>query len=482
MRRRILFCTVACFLLLAMLMPFAMLAVGSFVLSPQYDDTFLGALGDKYDRLYAIKQPKLVVIGGSSTAFGLDSALLEQHMKMPVVNFGLYATLGTKIMLDLARDAIGEGDIIILAPETDSQTLSLYFNAEAMWQACDGAFQMLKHVDSADRGDMVGALFAFASKKTGYWLKGKPNPSGVYRHDSFNRYGDIAYERPHNIMRLGYDPNMMMTFSTAMFSSDFIDYVNVYIDEAKKKGATVYYSFPPINESAIANDVTEETIRAYYEYVSQNINCDVISNIHDYIIEENYFYDSNFHLNDSGVILRTANLIKDLKRVQGDTVRPDIAIPPAPQRIPVGGEMVDGDNRYADCFLYEAFEDGLMIVGVTEEAKLLKYLTIPSQYDGKPVLALGEAALAGCSALKEVTINANIIQFYDAVFEGCTSLKKLHMCYESAEGIGVGSKLFQGAPKEAKMYFSSKAGYESFVSDYFWGPYGANEDRIKPAY
>ena len=32
---------------------------------------------------------------------------------------------------------------MIIAPELDPQTLSLYFNAEAMWQALDSNFSML---------------------------------------------------------------------------------------------------------------------------------------------------------------------------------------------------------------------------------------------------------------------------------------------------------------------------------------------------
>ena len=42
---------------------------------------------------------------------------------MPVVNFGLYANLGTKLMLDLSRSGIGAGDVIVVAPEMNEQTL-----------------------------------------------------------------------------------------------------------------------------------------------------------------------------------------------------------------------------------------------------------------------------------------------------------------------------------------------------------------------
>ena len=129
---------------IAILLPFLVIGGVVFALPSQYDKTFLGALRDKYDRLTSLEEPKIVIIGGSSTAFGLDSGMIGEHTGMPVVNFGLYASLGTKAMIDLARRHIGEGDIVVLAPEMDPQTLSLYFNEESMWQALDGAAYMLQ--------------------------------------------------------------------------------------------------------------------------------------------------------------------------------------------------------------------------------------------------------------------------------------------------------------------------------------------------
>ena len=108
---------------LAVLIPFgAILGISAFA-KPVYGQTFLGELAPKYERLNAIDEPKVIIVGGSSVAFGLDSALLEEQISMPVVNFGLYATLGTKIMMDLSKANINEGDIVVLAPEMDSQTL-----------------------------------------------------------------------------------------------------------------------------------------------------------------------------------------------------------------------------------------------------------------------------------------------------------------------------------------------------------------------
>ena len=60
-KERAVFALNAVLLLLAVLIPFAFLFGICFAAPSQYKNTFLGELGDKYDRLYSIKEPKIVV-------------------------------------------------------------------------------------------------------------------------------------------------------------------------------------------------------------------------------------------------------------------------------------------------------------------------------------------------------------------------------------------------------------------------------------
>ena len=112
---------------IAILLPFLIAAAYAAFGPSQFSDTFVGELDEKIERLHSIDEPKIIIIGGSSAAFGINSQLMEEYTGMPVVNLGLYAALGTKLMLDLSRSGIGEGDIVVIAPELDPQTYSLYF-------------------------------------------------------------------------------------------------------------------------------------------------------------------------------------------------------------------------------------------------------------------------------------------------------------------------------------------------------------------
>ena len=135
------------------------LCVWGFVLPPQYRETFLGELSVKCERLAEPSdKPRLVLVGGSAAAFGVDSALLEEQLPQDrVVNFGMYAALGTRVMLDLSEPLLQEGDLVLVMPEQQQQTLSDYLGAQALWQAADGNFSLLRCLHGQDAAQMLGA-------------------------------------------------------------------------------------------------------------------------------------------------------------------------------------------------------------------------------------------------------------------------------------------------------------------------------------
>ena len=105
MKKNILISILAILILIA---PLAVVTANALATPCQYDETFLGELTNKHTRLKSITEEKIVLIGGSSLAFGLDSKKLEEYVGKPVVNYGLYATIGTKAMLDMSKNYINK--------------------------------------------------------------------------------------------------------------------------------------------------------------------------------------------------------------------------------------------------------------------------------------------------------------------------------------------------------------------------------------
>lgn len=484
---------IVCFFLI-LILPFSVLFIVVEKLPDQFKNTYLAELDDKYDLLCKTDEKKIVFVGGSSLPFGIRSDLIEQELpEYKVVNFGLYATLGTKLMMDLSKANINKGDIIVLSPELSAQTYSLYFNAEAVLQACDGFTSKYKLLSFDDKLDLFYNYYKFAFDKMKYKAKkSAPDPIGIYRHDSFNEYGDIKVDRPHNLMNNGVDSTMKISTTDELLNKEFIDYVNDYCSFVRNRKAKIYFNFSPCNELAISSSKAKRA--EFQNKLGEEIECDFLSNLEDCIIDYGYFYDTNFHLNSSGAIYYTNLLITNLKTKLGintsgsntDPENPDnpsIVVPKPPEVS--GGEVVEPpvhdtptlfedyrgepNNDYLDCFEYKLVGTSYQIIGVKDEYKDMEGVILPSTYNGKNIAVITSNAFYGCVNLKNIYIGKTYKILEEGAFNGCINLQGIYLYEMDGNTISPSQEnLMDGAGRNAKIYIPHGANY---FSGYTWEYY-----------
>ncbi len=460
--------------LLAIAIPFLSVLFIAFVTEPEFENHYANALGEKMDRLMEIKKDKIVIVGGSSVAFGYDSRIIEEYTGMPVVNFGMYAALGTKLMLDLSRPGIKKGDIVIVAPELDAQTLSMFFSPSMTHIALDGYPEYLRYVDSEHTLAMLAASWDFASEKLAYKISGAPDPDGIYNSKNFNKYGDLQYPREENIMDIYFEPNSMINLTRDIVDKEFIDYLNDYIDYCEDVGATVYFEFCPMNALGVESD--GEQIAEFEAYLREELDCMVLAaGIEDYIYEAGYFYDTNFHLNEAGVIKHTVNVTEDLLLELGIPKAVKIEVPAAPP-LPEREVKFFGEDENAKYFEYEKQPNGsYAIVGVKEAYLDRKELTVPLGYNGYKVSAIGEGAFSGSEVEKLIiTEDTNLTILMNGCFEGAGRLSELWIYYPYEENL-LPPKSFSGVASSFKVYVPEGAGYEM---GYYWSERGLDFEYI----
>ncbi len=437
----------------------------AFGLPAQYGDTFLGELPYKVDLLAETEGKRIVVIGGSGVAFGQRSDLLENELDgYSVVNFGMYAGLGSTVMLDLAEDLIREGDIVIFSPEQSRQTLSLYFSPESMWQAADGRFDLLSYLSGKDLGAMAGQLPYFAADKFQYFRSGTaPAPEGIYRREAFNQYGDVGDpQRTQNIMAGGYDPDMMIDFSTELPNSEFITRVNEFAAICEKKGIRFFYRFCPMNAMAVTEAGWQQA-DSYFEHLQTVLDCEFLGSPRESILDARWFYDTNFHLNSAGAVVNTAAMAAELKAAMGDTTPVEIELPEMPGF--ADASLVSGDNSHAGYFLYEMSGNTARIVGMTEEGKRQECLILPVSHESLPVTEFDPAVFAGNEAVREIVVQENITRIGNGSFDGCTALERLVIRNAAPEKCVVGQGLLDGT--DCLVYVPEER-YSAYQTNYFW--------------
>lgn len=402
-----------------------------FGLPVQFGDTFMGELKSKYERLKETSGKRIVLVGGSGVAFDCDSALMDDFFpSYEIVNFGMYAGLGTKAVMDLSENYIHEGDIVILSPEQSEQTFSDYFNGEYMWQAADGAFGMLRDLKSENFEAMLGNFPRFALEKLNYVMKGqKPQTDSIYQKKSFNTYGDIELDTcRENILPNGYDVNQKVRFTEDVVQPEFMDYMNDWAKRLEKKGAVVWYRYCPVNKLSVED---MDDLAAYDVFLRQKLDFPVIGNPENSLMEAEWFFDTNFHLNQPGKEVNTVQLIRDMKAMLGDDRAVTVELPEKPHR--TRGE-VSAETR----------------IWTAKDSET---------YQGEETIVIPE----------------NVTQIEDYAFSNCAGLKQIVLEQKDPSKCIVGQHLLDGTGAEILV---PQMSVDSYKRNYFWSVYAGRIGKV----
>lgn len=402
-----------------------------FGLPVQFGDTFMGELKSKYERLKETSGKRIVLVGGSGVAFDCDSALMDDFFpSYEIVNFGMYAGLGTKAVMDLSENYIHEGDIVILSPEQSEQTFSDYFNGEYMWQAADGAFGMLRDLKSENFEAMLGNFPRFALEKLNYVMKGqKPQTDSIYQKKSFNIYGDIELDTcRENILPNGYDVNQKVRFTEDVVQPEFMDYMNDWAKRLEKKGAVVWYRYCPVNKRSVED---MDDLAAYDVFLRQKLDFPVIGNPENSLMEAEWFFDTNFHLNQPGKEVNTVQLIRDMKAMLGDDRAVTVELPEKPHR--TWGE-VSAETR----------------IWTAKDSET---------YQGEETIVIPE----------------NVTQIEDYAFSNCAGLKQIVLEQKDPSKCIVGQHLLDGTGAEILV---PQMSVDSYKRNYFWSVYAGRIGEV----
>ena len=402
-----------------------------FGLPVQFGDTFMGELKSKYERLKETSGKRIVLVGGSGVAFDCDSALMDDFFpSYEIVNFGMYAGLGTKAVMDLSENYIHEGDIVILSPEQSEQTFSDYFNGEYMWQAADGAFGMLRDLKSENFEAMLGNFPRFALEKLNYVMKGqKPQTDSIYQKKSVNTYGDIELDTcRENILPNGYDVNQKVRFTEDVVQPEFMDYMNDWAKRLEKKGAVVWYRYCPVNKLSVED---MDDLAAYDVFLRQKLDFPVIGNPENSLMEAEWFFDTNFHLNQPGKEVNTVQLIRDMKAMLGDDRAVTVELPEKPHR--TWGD-VSAETR----------------IWTAKDSET---------YQGEETIVIPE----------------NVTQIEDYAFSNCAGLKQIVLEQKDPSKCIVGQHLLDGTGAEILV---PQMSVDSYKRNYFWSVYAGRIGKV----
>jgi hypothetical protein len=225
-----------------------------------------------------------------------------------------------------------------------------------------------------------------------------------------------------------------------------------------------------MNELAMDKSTSEESLAKFEKKLMKALDCRLISYASDYILDAGYFYDTNYHLNDTGAVYRTMQLAEDLMLALGTPIYVGVEKPEPPE-LKNGLILLEGEDENEKYFTYEKLPSGnYMITGLSKLGMNEDELTLPisvkladSEYS-VAVTAIGEDAFAGGS-LKRVIITAesHISQIMNGAFRS-SGIERLDIHISNAERI-LPPVAFTGVAQSFVVYVPEDSNY---TTDYYW--------------
>ncbi|MFA6829684.1 MAG: hypothetical protein WCR67_03155 [Bacilli bacterium] len=449
-----------------------------YTIPSQFDETYYGEFAHMYHKVKDCQGKKIVIVGNSNVAFGVDSALLEKQLRADgldysVCNYGLYISLGTKFMLDTVKNQIKKDDIVIFTPELISQAMSLYYSSKEVWYALDSDLSLLSTLDNSCLQSQIGSMNTYIGEKYEYFVSGNKAQSGTtYSQASFDDNCDFKNSpRAYNTMENLYDSNTMLSFSTDLLTDSFISYVNTFYQDISAKGAKMYYSFAPMNFLSIKLDNFFTDINNFSDALDEKLDFPIISSPFNYIMNPGWFFDANVHLNEAGMTFRTNLLASDIKNQFSITTPNTLITVPEMPEVPITPVDTDGDNSDLDCFEYETSTDSVRITSLSNKGRTESEIIVPTSYNSLPITGFDASVFQNNLSLRKLTIQKNIKTLADYSFSGSTNIQGIYLTQTDPESLGVGFNLLENCPT-CYVYVPTSS-FSKYLNNYYWGHYAA---------
>ena len=276
---------------------------------------FPSSMMNKYERLEKLKnERKIIIAGGSSSSYSINSTELQKRFKLPVVNTSLAMSLGSDFHLNITTDYLSEGDVILYIPEYEFYygrqkgddflyTTAFYYpkivKDYTLQQQKELFVKSVKLSFDYFKGSFI-KLFE-DSKKT-------DNKIDQYSRGAFNQLGDnISLLNEKKTLIKPSKRNRYQKLKNNHILSTYINKLKEFNNICKSHGVKFIIGFPPLEKSQFSSQFNKDV-----NYIKNSTDLCFIGTPEEDVYSKDFFYDTSYHLLGKGREIRTNKLIKNL--------------------------------------------------------------------------------------------------------------------------------------------------------------------------
>jgi hypothetical protein len=299
---------------LALLAGAAVVLIGFVVYVPDGNDYAL-ATGPKNDRLHMTVPKKIVLVGGSNIAYGLDSAKIHQATGAHVVNMGMNGYLGVRFMLEEVKASLKSPDLVVIALEYDSFYKSVDGTGSDLLMISKNHPSSLSHLSWSQRLEVLKAVPYVGQQKMLRLVRERVQRRKVKLIDKvetasgFNEYGDLT---THLDVVWPFEREDGIDLTKTPMDGQVIGLLQAFAKEMQARNVTVIMSYTSADSGYYGRH--KASIDNLHRLLTQSPPLIVPSPPTDFVYPEPLFFDTVYHLNAKGRALRTEKLISDIRR------------------------------------------------------------------------------------------------------------------------------------------------------------------------
>ena len=283
---------------------------------------------DKHARLAATGKPKVVLVGGSNLAYGIDSALIEKATGRYTVNMGMNGYLGVRFMLEEIKPGLNANDLVVLSFEYDSFYKTVDGAGKDLLMVTKTRLESLSALTLGQAYDVASTIPYAAQKKVLRVMSdvirgaksaavgpahndGQVTPdqivASVETREGFNDFGDLE---SHLEIDWPYGREDGLDLTALGIDPEVVDLLAAFSEAMKARGVNVVISYCPL-------------LRRFYD-----AHRDTITDLHTrlqaagmtiplppdaFVYDAPLFFDTVYHLNAKGREIRSTKLASSLK-------------------------------------------------------------------------------------------------------------------------------------------------------------------------
>ena len=245
------------------------------------------------------ERPKMIILGGSSTTYSVDAELLEQSLDRDylVLNCGTNGGNLFNMTSEWAMRFLNEDDFLLQIIEYSYWQLGGVQCNWVTFRSFEGCYNVFSWVNMAQYYTFYDCFCEY--------LNARRDLNEQSYEDYVSSLSSIGYYNNQGTLNVVTKPNGSDSFWSGRRIylgggwpeyNWMLYYLNVQYWRLGEMGVDYAMAFTPLNRNSLYSYQTDEAMEAFEDYLKENLNVAVISDLQENIFEPAIFFDDDYHV------------------------------------------------------------------------------------------------------------------------------------------------------------------------------------------